>query len=91
MCLCLLALSGCAGTDVKEAGAGRYTITATSTKGLVAARTDAVKRANKYCAQTGHSAVVESYEDVRLGGVLGDPTASIAFTCGAPTTTAMHR
>jgi hypothetical protein len=90
--LCLLLLSACAGhPPVSDAGAGRYSITATSAHGVVAARERSVTLANKYCGRTSQQAVVESFDDVRLGGVIGDPTSSVVFRCGAPNTTALSR
>jgi hypothetical protein len=88
---CLLLLSACAGHPVSDAGAGRYSITATSAHGVVAARERAVALANKYCGRSSQQAVVESFDDVRLGGVIGDPTSSVVFRCGAPNTTALSR
>jgi hypothetical protein len=89
--LCLLLLSACAGQPVTEAGAGRHSVTASSTHGVLAARERAEKLANRYCAGSGLQAVVEGYEDKSLGGVVGDPTSSIVFTCGIPNTTALIR
>lgn len=89
--LCLLMLSACAGQAVSDAGPGRYSVTATSSHGVVAARERAIKLANKYCGRRGRQAVVESFDDVRLGGVIGDPTSSVVFTCGVPNTTALSR
>ena len=89
--LCLLMLSACAGQAVSDVGAGRYSVTATSTHGVVAARERAVKLANQYCGRSSQQAVVESFEDVRLGGVVGDPTSNLVFRCGAPNTTALSR
>ena len=89
--VCLLMLSACAGQAVSDVGAGRYSVTATSAQGVVAARDRAVKVANKYCGRSSQQAVVESFDDLRLGGVVGDPTSSIVFRCGAPNTTALFR
>jgi hypothetical protein len=89
--LCLLMLSACAGQPVSEVGAGRYSITATSAHGVVAARERAVTLADKYCRRSSQQAVVESFDDVRLGGVIGDPTSSVVFKCGTPNTTALSR
>ena len=89
--LCLLMLSACAGQAVSEVGAGRYSVTATSTHGVVAARERAIKLANGYCGRSRQQAVVESFDDVRLGGVIGDPTSSLVFRCGVPNTTALSR
>lgn len=89
--LCLLMLGACAGQAVSEVGAGRYSVTATSAHGVVAAREGAVKLANKYCRKSNQQAVVESFDDVRLGGVIGDPTSSVVFKCGTPNTTALSR
>ncbi len=88
---CLLTLSACASQSVSDAGAGRYSVTASSTHGLVAARERAVKLANRYCGNSGQQAVVESFDDQRLAGVVGDPTSSLVFRCGAPNTTALSR
>ena len=89
--LCLLLLSACTGQPVTEAGGGRHSVTASSTHGVLAARERAEKLANGYCARGGLQAVVEGYEDKTLGGVVGDPTSSIVFTCGIPNTTALIR
>lgn len=89
--LCLLMLSACAGQPVSEVGAGRYSVTATSAHGVVAARERAVTLADKYCRRGSQQAVVESFDDVRLGGVIGDPTSSVVFKCGTPNTTALSR
>jgi hypothetical protein len=89
--ICLLLLSACASHEVSDAGAGRHNVTASSTHGVLAAREQAVKQANRYCARSGLRAVVESFEDTRLGGVVGDPTSSAVFTCGVPNTTASSR
>ena len=89
--VCLLALSACASQNVTDMGAGRHGVTGTSTRGLPAARADAVKQANKYCARSGRRAVVESTDNERLAGVLSDPSISVVFTCGAPSTTAASR
>ena len=89
--LCLLALSACASQNVTDVGAGRHSVTGASTKGLPAARADAVKQANKYCARSGRRALIESTDNERLAGVLSDPSISVVFTCGAPTTTALSR
>jgi hypothetical protein len=89
--VCLLALSACASQNVMDVGAGRHSVTATSTKGLPAARAEAVKQANRYCARNGQRAIVESTENERLAGILSDPSISVVFTCGAPTTTASSR
>ena len=89
--LCLVMLSACAGHAVSDAGAGRYSVTGTSAQGVVAARERAVKLANKYCGRSGQQAVVESFDDVRLGGVIGDPTSNLVFRCGEPNTAALSR
>jgi hypothetical protein len=89
--LCVLMLSACAGQAVRDVGAGRYSVTATSTHGVVAARERAVKLASRYCGRSSQQAVVESFDDVRLGGVIGDPTSSLVFRCGVPNTTALSR
>jgi hypothetical protein len=86
--VCLLMLGGCSSQNVIDAGAGRYSVTATSTHGVLAARDGAVKLANGYCGRSGQRAVIESYDDKRLAGVIGDPTSSVVFTCGAPNTAA---
>ena len=89
--LCLLMVSACAGQPVSEVGAGRYSVTATSAHGVVAARERAVKLANNYCRRNSQQAVVQSFDDERLGGVIGDPTTSLVFKCGTPNTTALSR
>jgi hypothetical protein len=89
--LCLLMLSACAGQEVNDAGGGRHSLTATSTHGVLAARERAEKLANRYCARSGQQAVVEGFDDKTLGGVVGDPTSSVVFTCGIPNTTALIR
>lgn len=89
--LCLLALSACASQNVLDMGAGRHSVTGTSTKGLPAARADAVRQANRFCARSARRAVVESTDNERLAGVLSDPSISVVFTCGAPATTAFSR
>jgi hypothetical protein len=89
--VCLLALSACASQDVIDMGAGRHSVTGSSTRGLPAARAEAVKQANKYCARSGRRALIESTDNERLAGVLNDPSISVVFTCGAPTTTASSR
>jgi hypothetical protein len=89
--VCLLALSACASQDVIDMGAGRHSVTGSSTRGLPAARAEAVKQANKYCARSGRRALIESTDNERLAGVLSDPSISVVFTCGAPTTTASSR
>jgi hypothetical protein len=58
---------------------------------VLAAREQATRLANRYCGRSGQRAVVESFEDQRLGGVIGDPTSSLVFTCGASNTTALSR
>jgi hypothetical protein len=87
----LLLLSACAGQAVTDAGAGRHSLTASSTHGVLAARERAEQLANRYCAGSGLQAVVEGYEDKTLGGVVGDPTSSVVFSCGLPNTTALIR
>lgn len=87
----LLMLGGCSSQNVIDAGAGRHSVSATSTHGVLAARDGAAKLANRYCGKSGQRAVVESYDDQRLAGVIGDPTSSVVFTCGAPNTTALSR
>ena len=89
--VCLLALSACAGQQVIDAGAGRHSVTASSTKGIAAARDDADRLANKYCRRSGQQAVIESADPQRLAGVLDDPTISLVFRCGTPNTTAFSR
>ena len=89
--VCLLALSACAGQHVSDAGAGRHSLTASSTKGIATAREDAVRLANKYCRRSGQQAVVESAEPQRLAGVLDDATISLVFACATPNTTAWSR
>jgi hypothetical protein len=89
--ICLLVFGGCSSQKVVDAGAGRYSVTATSTHGLLAARDRAVNLANHYCGRSGQQAVVQSFDDQRLAGVVGDPTSSVVFTCGAPNTTAFSR
>jgi hypothetical protein len=91
LCLLMVMVSACGGQPVSEVGAGRYSVTATSAHGVVAARERAVKVANKYCGRSSQQAVVESFDDVRLGGVIGDPTSSVVFKCGTPNTTALSR
>jgi len=58
---------------------------------VLAARDRAVKQANRYCGRSGQQAVVRSFDDQRLAGVIGDPTSSVVFTCGVPNTTALSR
>ena len=89
--LCLLTLSACASHPVTDAGAGRLSVTATSTHGVLAARELATGLANRYCGRSAQRAVVQSFEDQRLGGVVGDPTSTLVFTCGASNTTALSR
>jgi hypothetical protein len=89
--VCLLALSACASQNVVDMGAGRHSVTGTSTKGLPAARADAVKQANSYCARSARRAVVESTDNERLAGVLSDPSINVVFRCGPPATTAFSR
>ena len=91
LCLLMLSVCACAGQAVSDAGPGRYSVTATSTHGVVAARERAVKLANRYCGRSSQQAVVESFDDVRLGGVIGDPTSNLVFRCGVPNTTALSR
>ena len=91
LCLLMLSVCACAGQAVSDVGAGRYSVTATSTHGVVAARDRAVKVANRYCGRSSQQAVVESFDDLRLGGVIGDPTSNLVFRCGAPNTTALSR
>ena len=86
-----LALSACASHAVTDAGAGRLSVTATSTHGVLAAREQATRLANRHCGRNAQRAVVESFEDQRLGGVIGDPTSTLVFTCGASNTTALSR
>jgi hypothetical protein len=88
---CLLMLGGCSSPKVVDAGAGRYSVTATSTQGVLAARDRALKLANRYCGRNGQQAVVASFDDQRLAGVVGDPTSSVVFSCGVPNTTALTR
>ena len=87
----LLMLSACSSQPVSDAGSGRHSVTATSTHGVLAARDLAVRLANRYCGRSGQRAVVESFDDVNLGGVIGDPTSSVVFRCGTPNTTALSR
>ncbi|MGN6454042.1 MAG: hypothetical protein ACTHL7_13380 [Steroidobacteraceae bacterium] len=87
----LLMLSACSSQPVSDAGSGRHSVTATSTHGVLAARDEAVRVANRYCARSGQRAVVESFDDKTIGGVIGDPTTSAVFICGAPNTTAFIR
>ena len=89
--VCLLALGACASQNVIDMGAGRHSVTGTSTKGLPAARADGVKQANRYCARSGRRAVVVTTDNERLAGVLSDPSISVVFTCGAPVTTMSSR
>jgi hypothetical protein len=89
--LCLTLLSGCAGQAVTDAGAGRHSLTASSTHGVLAARERAEKLANRYCAGSGQQALIEGFDDRTLGGVVGDPTTSVVFSCGIPNTTALIR
>ena len=88
---CLLALCACASENVIDMGPGRHSVTGSSTKGLPAARAEAVKQANKYCARSGRRAVVETTDNEQLAGVLSDPSISVVFTCGPPVTTAFSR
>ncbi len=87
----LLLLSACSGQPVNDVAPGRHSLTASSTHGVLAARDRAEKLANRYCARTGQQAVVEGFDDKTLGGVVGDPTSSVLFTCGTPNTTALIR
>jgi len=87
----LLMLSACSSQPVGDAGSGRHSVTATSTHGVLAARDQAVRLANEYCGRSGQRAVVESFDDKTIGGVIGDPTSSVVFICGAPNTTAFIR
>jgi hypothetical protein len=87
----LLMLSACSSQPVSDAGSGRHSVTATSTQGVLAARDLAVRLANRYCGRSGQRAVVESFDDKTIGGVIGDPTSSVVFICGAPNTTAFIR
>ena len=80
--LCLLLLGGCAGHAVSDAGAGRHSVTATSTHGVLAAREQALKQANKYCGRNGLRAVVESYEDKTLDAIAAAVVGGVALTGG---------
>jgi hypothetical protein len=89
--LCLTLVSACAGQAVTDAGPGRHSLTASSTHGVLAARERAEKLANGYCARSGQQAHIEAFDDQTLGGVVGDPTTAVLFTCGLPNTTAFIR
>lgn len=72
-----------------DQGTGQHSVTASSTRRVLAAREQALKLANKYCARSGPQAVVESYADKTLGGVMSDPTSIAVFACTVPNTTTM--
>ena len=85
----MLLLSACGGKSVIDEGTARHSVTASSTHGVLAAREQALKMANSYCARSGQQAVVESYDDKTLGGVVADPTSIAVFACTVPNTTTM--
>jgi len=75
----LLGVVACAGERVTELGGGRYHLAIRSEYGQAADRAHAAELADNYCHKSGHSAVVESFDD--QGSFVVSPSTGIVFTC----------
>ena len=76
----LFTLAGCASEAVVDMGAGNYTVTGYSMRGLAAARQEAVELANEHCGKMKRKTVVQSFQDTMQGSYI----SSIIFSCAAP-------
>jgi len=74
-------LAGCASSGpVHDMGNGKYSLIANAMS-MEHARETATAGANDYCAKSGKSAAVASFDDKTFSSSWGGPTVSVVFSC----------
>jgi len=79
--LLLMLLAGCASRgQILDMGNGKYSLLA-SGMSMARARESATAGANEYCAKSGKSAAIDTFDDKTFSSSWGGPTASVVFSC----------
>jgi hypothetical protein len=81
MLLVLMLLAGCASSSpIVDMGNGKHALMA-SGMSMSRAHERATEEANAYCAKSGKSAAIDSFEDKTFSSSWGGPTARAVFSC----------
>jgi hypothetical protein len=79
--LVMMLLAGCASAGpVHDMGNGKYSLIANAMS-MERARESATVGANDYCAKSGKSAAIVSFDDKTFSSSWGGPTVSVVFNC----------
>jgi uncharacterized lipoprotein YajG len=80
-----LLLAGCAHTSqVQDVGNGVHSVTASANLGgYTGSREETIAQANDFCAKSGQTAAIQSFEDKPGVSAKGEQTSTLMFTCTA--------
>jgi hypothetical protein len=81
----VLLLAGCAHTNqVRDVGNGVHSVTASANwGGYTGSREETIAQANDFCAKSGQTAAIQSFEDKPGVSSKGEQTSTLTFTCTA--------
>jgi len=80
----VLLLAGCSHSsgNVRDAGNGRHSITASANwGGYTGSREEAIAQASEFCARSRQSVAIDSFEDQPGAGTKGTQTSTMVFSC----------
>ncbi len=79
----VLLLAGCAHTShVQDVGNGMHSVTASANwGGYTGSREETIAQANEFCAKSGQTAAIESFEDKPGVSPKGEQTSTLTFGC----------
>jgi hypothetical protein len=80
-----LLLAGCAQSGhVQDLGNGLHAVTASANLGgYTGSREETIAQANDFCAESGQTAAIESFEDKPGVTAKGEQTSTLSFRCTA--------
>lgn len=80
----LLLIAGCSthSNNVKEAGEGKHSVTATADwGGYTGSREEAIAQANDFCRDSKQSVAIDSFVDQPGASAKGEQTSTMVFSC----------
>ena len=80
----VLALAACSHADknVRDAGNGMHSVTATANwGGYTGSREETIAQANEFCRKNGQAPAIDSFVDQPGVGPKGEQTSTMTFTC----------
>jgi hypothetical protein len=81
----LLLITACAhSSHVQDLGSGMHAVTASANLGgYTGSREETISQANDFCAKSGQTAAIESFEDKPGVSAKGEQTSTLNFRCAA--------